>query len=102
MSDETFRKFARISFRFCIVISAILVLYLVVGVYILGRQTTPWFMFFMGIASLLYVPKLHLGVIEKEKGSPKTIDTIEKKTCFTFSLIGCLLILGALYVLFLR
>jgi len=102
MEDEVFRKFAKISFRFCIAISVMLVVYLVVWTYILGRQATPWFMFFMGIASLLYVPKLHLEVMEKEKRNPRTIDSIGKKSCFTFFFLGCLLILGALYVLFIR
>ena len=102
MEDERLKKFVKICFRFSVIIGIVLFFYLVVGVFFLDFPINAWFLFFFGIASLLYVPKLHLGVIEEERKCSDEIDPIGKKVCFGFLLGGCMLILAAVYDIFLR
>jgi len=102
MDIKEYRNFVNICFWLCLAISAILVIYIFIGMFIFGHQMNAWFGLFMGITFLLFVPKLHLGVIEKEENNPKIIDSIGRKGCFIFFFGGCLLILGALYDFFIR
>ena len=95
MEDETLRKFAKICFRLSIIFGVILCTYFVLAI-LFGLPLNGVFSFFFGIALLLYVPKLHLRVIDAEKKYPKTTDTVGKKVTFCFFFGGCVLIIVAL------
>ena len=84
MKDEIFKKFAKISFRLCITIGIISIVYLFVGVYIFDLQINAWFAFFMGIALLLYVPKPLSEAIEEEKRDIPVFEFSKRRLCGVF------------------
>ena len=101
MEDKKLKKFAKFSSRLSVAIGVILFFYLAV-ILLFSLQFNNWFLFFFGLALLLYIPKLYLEVIEEEEKHPRIIDAGGKRLCFVFLLGGCLLILAALYDFFIR
>jgi len=102
MDNEKLKKIAKISFLFSVIISAILVIYLIVGRFICGYPLYPWFGYFMGIAAFLFLPNIYLEVIEEEKREPRWINFFGRRNLIIFFIYGYLSILGALYIVFFR
>gem|GEM_PF-4322583 len=98
MEEEKLEKLAKISFRLCIILSIILLIYFIM-VDIFGSKMGPWPTFFLGVAILLYVPKPYLKMKKEERENIQADKYFERRTIGLLIMLGGMAILAALYMI---
>jgi len=96
------KKYAKIIFQISYIISFILLACFFIAVFIFKSQISPWFMFFVGIAFLIFAYKIFLKIVEKEKRNIQALTYFERRHYGIFIIIGCIFILAALYEIFIK